>query len=266
MKKLPLVSIIINNYNKSIFCLEAINSCLKQNYKKIEIIFFDDGSTDNSLKIVKNFIHKNKVKNIKVLINKKKRGKIFSYNQINAIQTSLKYCKGEYICLLDSDDFFKKEKIKKIISFFKKNIEEKILFDKPIYFPKKKNIFYFKRNIKWPKFPPTSCISLEKNEFSKVLKKINFKKYPNLWLDFRIAVYFSVNRNQFNVSESQLTYYRQNEYNFDNRYKKYLNKNWWKRRAEAFDFLKRINTKIYKKNIFTIDFQVTKLINKFLSI
>ena len=49
MKINPLVSIIITNYNKSKFIIKAVESCLSQKYSNIEIIFYDDGSTDDSL-------------------------------------------------------------------------------------------------------------------------------------------------------------------------------------------------------------------------
>ena len=65
MKK-QLVSILITNFNKDKYLNNTINSCLAQNYKKKEILIFDDKSTDNSLKILK------KYKTLKVFINKKK--------------------------------------------------------------------------------------------------------------------------------------------------------------------------------------------------
>ena len=49
------VSILITNYNKSLFLKKTIRSCLNQNYKEKEIIVFDDCSTDNSINILKNF-------------------------------------------------------------------------------------------------------------------------------------------------------------------------------------------------------------------
>ena len=46
----PVVSILINNYNKEKFCEKAVKSAINQDYKSIEVIFFDDGSSDLSLK------------------------------------------------------------------------------------------------------------------------------------------------------------------------------------------------------------------------
>ena len=128
----PLVSILINNYNKEKYCLRAIKSILNQNYRNIEIIFFDDFSSDNLLKNIENIYRKNP-KKIKIIKNKL-RSKIYSYNQLNGIYVSLKKCKGEIICILDSDDFFKKNKVKEIVNYFKEYSEDDIVCDFPIYF------------------------------------------------------------------------------------------------------------------------------------
>ena len=69
-KKNPLVTIIITNYNKSKYLVKALKSCINQKYRKLEIIFFDDKSTDNSLDKLYNFKYKNKIK-LKIITNKK---------------------------------------------------------------------------------------------------------------------------------------------------------------------------------------------------
>ena len=65
--KNQLASILITNFNKDKYLNDTIQSCLVQNYKKKEILIFDDKSTDNSLKILK------KYRKIKVYKNKKKK-------------------------------------------------------------------------------------------------------------------------------------------------------------------------------------------------
>ncbi len=266
MKSLPLVSILINNFNKEYFCEEAVKSAINQSYKNVEIIFYDDNSSDLSLNRIYKLKRKLGIRKLKIIENKN-RGYVFSYNQMEGIKKSLKKSKGQLICLMDSDDFFKKDKVQKIVKYFKKNKSKAILFDNPIFYyenkSKKKSIEnYIYRTNKWPNFPPTSCISFKKKNISHSLKKIYIKKYEELWFDFRIATYFAIKKKQFNLLKDHLTYYRQNDSNFDKKYKKYLNFKWWCRRNQAFDYLNFLDKSVYKKNIYSFDFLITKLINK----
>ena len=66
MKK-KYISILITNYNKESYIKNTIKSCLNQNFKKKEILVFDDNSSDKSLKILELFNKK-----IKIIKNKKK--------------------------------------------------------------------------------------------------------------------------------------------------------------------------------------------------
>ena len=81
----PLASIIITNYNKSNFLLDSVRSCLKQTYKKNEIIFFDDKSSDNSLEKIKNFKIKNKY-NFRIISNSNKKKDFATFNHIFAVK------------------------------------------------------------------------------------------------------------------------------------------------------------------------------------
>tara|TARA_B100000902_G_C27135103_1_gene825625 strand:- start:55 stop:873 length:819 start_codon:yes stop_codon:yes gene_type:complete len=265
----PLASIIITNYNKSNFLLDSLKSSLKQTYKKKEIIFFDDKSTDSSLKKIKNFKIKNKYK-FKIITNLKKKKSFATYNHISAVAKSLTKAKGKYIFLLDSDDYFHQEKLKKIIKTFEKNKNCKFILDQPIlkYENKeiKKNFHYNLSTNKWPKFPPTSCMCFEKKTLKRVLKKISFKKFPNLAIDFRLAVYYSLVLQEFLIHKSHLTFYRQIDESMDSKYIKYRSKEWWLRRYEAFEFLNLILKKNKLPTNKGVDFFVTRLLNKFLNI
>ena len=127
------ISIIIVNYNNAKFLSKSINSILSQKINNLEIIVVDDKSTDNSIQILNRF--KNKV----MIIKNQKKTKFGSFNQINSYYKGYLKSKGEYIFFLDSDDFFKKNKIETIIKEFnnQKNID--LIFDLPI--------FKFKKNI-----------------------------------------------------------------------------------------------------------------------
>tara|TARA_B100001741_G_scaffold311996_1_gene314297 strand:- start:174 stop:611 length:438 start_codon:yes stop_codon:yes gene_type:complete len=145
-----------------------------------------------------------------------------------------------------------------------------MILDQPIYKYKskdiKKNFYNIGHKNKWPKFPPTSCMCFEKKTLKEVLKKIEFKRFPNLGIDFRLAVYYSIILNKFYIHKSHLTYYRQVEESMDSKYVKYRSIEWWKRREEAFEFLNFV----LKKNKLPInkglDFFVTKLFNNILNI
>ncbi|MBV1873923.1 MAG: glycosyltransferase family 2 protein [Gammaproteobacteria bacterium] len=85
-----LVSIIIANYNYAEYLSESIRSAEAQTYSNIEIIYIDDGSTDNSLEIAEKF-------DIKIL-SQNNQGVSAARN--NAVD----YAKGKYILFLDADD------------------------------------------------------------------------------------------------------------------------------------------------------------------
>ena len=125
------ISILITNYNKSKFLHKSLSSVISQNYKNYEIIVFDDCSTDNSIKIINYF------KKIKLLRNKKKKISSPALNQINGIKRTFLKSKGNIICLMDSDDYFKKDKLKVINEYFQVNKKKRFcityqLFQKKI--------------------------------------------------------------------------------------------------------------------------------------
>lgn len=90
------LSIIVPCYNVENYVEKSIKSLVNQTLKDIEIIAIDDGSTDNTSKILDNLKKKNK--NL-VVIHKKNEGVSIARNE------GLKIAKGEYIGFLDSDDW-----------------------------------------------------------------------------------------------------------------------------------------------------------------
>ncbi len=90
------VSIIIANYNNEKYIEDCLRSVQQQNFNNLEIVIVDDGSTDDSVKKIKQFIHKD---SRFVLVQlEKNRGVSVARN------TGLQRAKGKYITFLDSDD------------------------------------------------------------------------------------------------------------------------------------------------------------------
>ena len=92
----PKVSVIIPVYNTEKYLEEAINSIVNQTLREIEIIVVNDGSTDNSGKMLVEFAQKDK--RIKVLTHEKNKGLSEARN------TGIKEICGEYLYFFDSDD------------------------------------------------------------------------------------------------------------------------------------------------------------------
>lgn len=101
-KKLPLVSIIINNYNYGCFLEDAIDSALNQTYPHVEVILVDDGSTDNSREIIASY-------GDRIIPVLKENG-----GQASAFNAGFAACRGDIIFFLDSDDVFYPNKVKEI--------------------------------------------------------------------------------------------------------------------------------------------------------
>lgn len=113
----PLVSAIIPVYNSEKWIDKAIASIQNQTYKNIEIIVVDDGSTDNTNVILKQYEHKS---NISIhYIENSGPAKARNYGVTKA--------RGEYIAFLDSDDEWDRNKIKKQINYMLKHKCELLL-------------------------------------------------------------------------------------------------------------------------------------------
>ena len=97
---MPLISIIIPAYNIENYIAKCLDSLLNQTYKNLEIIVVDDGSSDNTGKIVDDYVLR--YKNIKAI--HKKNGGVSS-----ARNSGIDVANGEYIGFVDGDDIVDKE-------------------------------------------------------------------------------------------------------------------------------------------------------------
>lgn len=96
------ISIVICNYNREKFVARAIRSCLSQvcNQRKVEVIVVDDGSSDNSISVIKSFGSE-----IKLISLPENKGVSFASN------TGLNNATGDYWMRVDSDDYLSSDAI-----------------------------------------------------------------------------------------------------------------------------------------------------------
>jgi glycosyltransferase involved in cell wall biosynthesis len=105
-----LVSVIIPVYNGELYLAEALDSVLAQDYRPIEVIVVDDGSTDNTAEVARKY------------------SQVHYLHQTNqgppaARNTGLSHCKGDLIAFLDADDLWVSGKLSMQVSFLEAHPE-----------------------------------------------------------------------------------------------------------------------------------------------
>ena len=108
----PLVSILMTSYNYERYIEAAIESVLNQSYTNVELVICDDGSTDRSRDIAKQFAEKD--------------SRVKLHEQANAgvsaaLNAAYDLCNGEIVCLLDADDLFDLAKLAEIVNRCRKD-------------------------------------------------------------------------------------------------------------------------------------------------
>jgi len=108
----PLVSVVMANYNYGHMIEDAIQSVVEQTYGRFELIVVDDGSTDDSAKVVQRFVDKD---TRITLIEQDNAGQGGAWN------TAFARCRGDVICLLDSDDLYEPGKLQAVVNAFEQS-------------------------------------------------------------------------------------------------------------------------------------------------
>lgn len=116
-----MVSIIMPVYNVESYIEESISSVINQTYDNFELIIINDGSTDSSLSVLKNFLQNNSHARVRIIetVNK---------GLSAARNLGLQIALGDYIYFLDSDDFLEKQFLEKITKRIVKNNNDVIIF------------------------------------------------------------------------------------------------------------------------------------------
>lgn len=173
---MPDISIIVPIYNAENYLDKCIESLLNQTKKEIEIILINDGSTDNSEKIIKSY----KDKRIKYFKNENQGiGKTRNFG--------IEKAKGKYLMFVDSDDYIDKNMAKLmfdkafsnsldmvVCDYYKvinnENIEEKLPSFKPTTLKNSPNLLYDINLSPWNKIYKTSLVKDNNIRFIEDLK------------------------------------------------------------------------------------------------
>jgi glycosyltransferase involved in cell wall biosynthesis len=218
----PLISIITPTYNHKLFVKECIESVINQTYANWEMIIVDDFSNDGTSEIVDKY--RKKDKRILTIRHKKNYG---IYRLSESYNEALKIARGEFIAILEGDDYWPKDKLEKQIVFFSNdkvvlvwgegayvNEENKIIKQMP--FPKinSKSMYIYqnrpvgiilKKLLLENVIVPAASVMLRK---STILSIDGFKQLPNIsYVDYPTWLELSL-KGEFRFSDYILGYWR----------------------------------------------------------
>ena len=118
MSQQPLVSIITPCYNGAAVIGRMIESVLVQTYDRIEYILVNDGSTDNTERVVLSYQERFKKRGYRFLYVKQENGGLGA-----AINAGLKIFTGDYLCWADADDFYAPTSVEKRVTWMEAHPE-----------------------------------------------------------------------------------------------------------------------------------------------
>ncbi|MBE9029538.1 glycosyltransferase [filamentous cyanobacterium LEGE 11480] len=132
-----LVTVLINNYNYAQFIEQAIQSALQQSYPHLEIIVVDDGSTDDSPAVIRQYEPQVKA--------------IFKDNggQASAFNAGFRASRGEIICILDADDIWLPDKVQSVVNAFAQSEAASVIYHRV----QNIDIDRQSQGLPWPPYP-----------------------------------------------------------------------------------------------------------------
>jgi len=232
------VSIIVPVYNTENYLKKCLDSLVNQTLENIEILIVNDGSTDNSQKIIDEYkeLYSNKIK----IFNKSNGG------LSDARNFAIPHTTGEYIGFVDSDDYIELDMFEKMYALAKtKNLDlvecnfnweypNKIKIDYGIDYLEKKDFFLFGRVMVCNKLFKTSIIKDNNITFSKSLN------YEDIEFFYNLIPYI----NNYSLINNSFYHYIQRENSIIN--------NQTKKTADIFIILNNIINFYKSNNLFDI--------------
>jgi len=211
------ISVIIPVYNVEKYLPSCLDSIINQTLEDIEIICVDDGSTDNSLKILKSYQEKDN--RIKIITQENQYAGVARNNGMSVAI-------GKYFSFLDSDDFFEKTMLEEMYNRAEKDNSDVVVCG--FYSYDNKNNTISGTSIPENKFVKLSPFALQQiksdvftftlpNTWTKLFKKELFDKYKIKFdgticsNDFSATYSLISLANKISIINKPLIYYRRNQ-------------------------------------------------------
>ena len=129
----PLVSVIVPAYNRKAYIAEAVDCVLQQTYKNIELFVVDDGSTDGTYEVLQSYGDRLTLLTHEGRVNR---------GQSASINLGLEHIRGDYVIILDSDDYWELNKIEIQVSFLESHPDVGLVYTNGYMADANRNILY----------------------------------------------------------------------------------------------------------------------------
>lgn len=265
-----MISVLLTTYNDAAYLNDSINSVLNQSFSDFEFIIIDDGSIDDTEKVIRNFADK-RIHYYK--INHVGRSKALNYG--------LEKCNRDWVAIIDADDIWHPDKLSRQSIYLKNNnsftmtysaffIKNRIKF---VEEPGSSSIEFKKKMILHPGFSHTSVIynrlliisiggyneelknAVDYDLWLRLINKVNFYVVEDYLVFVRIN-YNSLSRKYSELLKSNIRKIQNQNFNetiFDN------NQNFYVAWQEYFFGQKKLARKVWQSNkkFFLKDYRIT---------
>lgn len=113
----PLVSIIVPTYNRAALVPETLESIRRQTYQRIELLVIDDGSTDDTVAVVTEWVERHKDRFTSAVVHPLGENK----GKSEAVNYGFDHFTGRYVMVFDSDDVLIEDAIEKQVAYFREH-------------------------------------------------------------------------------------------------------------------------------------------------
>ena len=170
----PLVTIVIPIYNVEKYIADCLSTVIDQTYNNLEILCIDDGSEDDSVKIVSEY----KKADDRIVILHKENGGLSS-----ARNFGIEHASGKYIVFLDSDDYYEQNAVKRMVEAAESNCADLVHFNARPFYETSEMYSSFKQYASYYRRKESYYGFYEKGGlFTRLMENDDFK--TSAWLNF----------------------------------------------------------------------------------
>lgn len=243
---MELISIIISAYNIEQYISRCLDSVINQSYKNIDIVVVNDGSTDNTLNIIKDYSNKDNRINI---VNQDNKG------LIEARKSGYKYSKGKYVLFIDGDDWISNKTIEVLTKYINEKSVDIINYKCILEYDNKEQLLDWDKTIgefnEYEYLKECLLGKVKHNIWSQFIRKgfieenkIRFPNNISYGEDLALTISLAINKPKVIVINEYLYHYYQRNSSLSNKISKSILDI-----GKATEFIKQelINYKLYEK-------------------